>query len=64
MFEKRIMYTASYLTKNVWLRFVGKNMKQEYKTLEEIKNAIKEANIKDVEEYRIYKHEVETVEVL
>lgn len=63
-FQKRIVYTAIYLTKNTWLKFVGKGMKMEYKSLEEIEKAIQESNIKEVDEYRIEKHEVQVVKVI
>lgn len=63
-FQKRIVYTAIYLTKNTWIKFVGKGMKMEYKSLEEIEKAIQESNIKEVDEYRIEKHEVQVVEVI
>lgn len=64
MFEKRIIYTAIYLTKNTWIKFVGKGMKMEYKSLEEIERAIQESNIKEADEYRIEKHEVQVVKVI
>jgi len=63
-FQKRIVYTAIYLTKNTWIKFVGKGMKMEYKSLEEIEKAIQESNIKEVDEYRIEKHEVQVVKVI
>lgn len=63
-FQKRIVYTAIYLTKNTWFKFVGKGMKMEYKSLEEIEKAIQETNIKEVDEYRIEKHEVQVVKVI
>lgn len=63
-FQKRIVYTAIYLTKNTWIKFIGKGMKMEYKSLEEIEKAIQESNIKEVDEYRIEKHEVQVVKVI
>lgn len=63
-FQKRIVYTAIYLTKNTWIKFVGKGMKMEYKSLEEIEKAIQESNNKEIDEYRIEKHEVQVVKVI
>lgn len=67
---KKTIYTATYTQNDrnavhgkIALRFVGRGMKQEYKSLEEIKEAIKETNIKNVIEYKIYKHEVEEIEI-
>jgi ribosomal protein L2 len=71
MTVKKTIFTATYTQNDrnavhgkITFRFVGKGMKQEYRTLEEIKEAIKEANIKDVIEYKIYKHEVEEIETI
>lgn len=64
MFEKRIVYTASYLHKNTWFRFIGKGMKQEFKSLEEIEKAIQNDKTKEVDEYRIEKHEVQVIKVI
>ena len=64
--EKEIIYTASYLYKNTWFRFVGKGMKQEYKSLEKLKselNLLKKQS-DNIGEFKIYKHEVELIEVI
>lgn len=60
----KTIYTASYLTKNVWIRFLGKNMKQEFDSIEEIEQAIAEDTTKNVEAYKIYKHEIELIGTL
>ena len=64
----KVIYTATYLQEDrnaihgrIVLRFIGKGMKQEYNTFEELEQAIKEANIKNVIKYTIYKHKVEEV---
>ena len=69
--RSKVIYTATYTMNDrnavhgkITFRFVGKGMKQEYKTLEEIKKAIQETNIKNVIEYKIYKHEVEEIETI